>query len=174
MSMKNKFFPFFIIAIFIFIFIIFYKGLQDTNIYTPAVRSNNEIPLFSANLFYSNKKVESFEIFEPNEYYLLNIWSSWCIPCRQEHPLLMDLAKDKNINVLGLNYKDTKINAKKFLEKLGNPYEKIIFDNEGVKAIEWGAVGVPESFLIYNNKVLEKYVGPLNQELIKKIKLLIK
>jgi cytochrome c biogenesis protein CcmG/thiol:disulfide interchange protein DsbE len=172
--MKNKLFPFFIITIFIFIFIIFYKGLQDTNIYTPAVKNNNEIPSFSANLFYSDETVQSLEIFDSNKYYLLNIWSSWCVPCRQEHPLLMGLAKDKNIHVLGLNYKDTKINAKEFLKKLGNPYEKIIFDNEGVKAIEWGAFGVPESFLIYNNKVLEKYVGPLNQDLVKKIKLLIR
>ena len=172
--MKNNLFLFFIITIFIFIFIIFYKGLQDTNIYTPAVKINNEIPSFSANLFYSNKTVESFEIFDSKKYYLLNIWSSWCIPCRQEHPLLMELTKDKNIKVLGLNYKDNKINAQKFLEKYGNPYEKIIFDNEGLKAIEWGAFGVPESFLIYNNKVLEKYVGPLNQDLVKKIKLLIK
>tara|TARA_B110000027_G_scaffold104136_1_gene110389 strand:+ start:1937 stop:2461 length:525 start_codon:yes stop_codon:yes gene_type:complete len=174
MNMKNKFFPFFVIVIFIFVFIIFYKGLQNTNIYTPVVKNNNKIPIFSAKLFYSNKTVNSFEIFEPNKYYLLNIWSSWCVPCRQEHSLLMDLAKNKNINVLGLNYKDTKINAKKFLEELGNPYKKIIFDNNGVKAIEWGAFGVPESFLIYNNKVLEKYVGPLNQDFVKKIKLLIK
>jgi cytochrome c biogenesis protein CcmG, thiol:disulfide interchange protein DsbE len=174
MKMKNKFFPFFIVVIFIFVFIIFYKGLQDTNIYTPEVKSNNDIPSFTAKLFYSNEIVNSFEIFEPNEYYLLNIWSSWCVPCKQEHPLLMDLANDRNINLIGLNYKDTKINAKKFLEELGNPYEKIIIDNNGIKAIEWGAFGVPESFLIYNNTVLEKYVGPLNQDLVKKIKLLIK
>ena len=70
--MKNKFFPFFIVVIFIFVFIIFYKGLQDTNIYTPEVKSNNDIPSFTAKLFYSNEIVNSFEIFEPNEYYLLN------------------------------------------------------------------------------------------------------
>ena len=172
--MKNKFFLFSIISIFIFIFIIFYKGLQDTNIYTPSVKTNNEIPLFSAKLLYSNETLSSLEIFEPNKYYLLNIWSSWCVPCRQEHPLLMGLVKDKKISVLGLNYKDTKINAKKFLEELGNPYKKIIFDNDGVNSIEWGAFGVPESFLIYNNKVVEKYIGPLNQEIIEKIKLLTK
>ena len=172
--MKNKFFPFFIITIFIFIFVIFYKGLQDTNIYTPEVNNNNEIPIFSAKLFYSNETVNSLEIFEPNKYYLLNIWSSWCVPCREEHSLLMDLAKDRNINMLGLNYKDTKINAKKFLDELGNPYKKIIFDINGVKAIEWGAFGVPESFFIYNSKILKKYVGPLSQEQIKKIKILIK
>tara|TARA_B100001094_G_scaffold44498_1_gene39287 strand:+ start:2543 stop:3061 length:519 start_codon:yes stop_codon:yes gene_type:complete len=172
--MKNKFNLFLIIVIFIFIFVIFYKSLQETNIYTPSVKINNEIPSFSAKLLYSDETVNSQEIFESNKYYLLNIWSSWCVPCREEHALLMDLTKEKNIIVFGLNYKDTKINAQEFLNELGNPYEKIMFDKDGVKSIEWGAFGVPESFLIYNNKVVEKYIGPLNKELIKKIKLLIK
>ena len=88
--MKNKFFSIFIIFAFISVFIIFYKGLQDTNLYTPETKVNNEIPSFSAELFYSNKIVNSSEIFELNKFYLLNIWSSWCIPCRQEHSLLMD------------------------------------------------------------------------------------
>ena len=172
--MKNKFFSIFIIFAFISVFIIFYKGLQDTNLYTPETKINNEIPSFSAELFYSNKIVNSSEIFEPNKFYLLNIWSSWCIPCRQEHSLLMDLTKNKNIEVIGINYKDTKINAKNFLNELGNPYEKIIFDKDGTKAIEWGAFGVPESFLIYNNKVKKKYIGPLNNKIIKEIRFTVK
>jgi len=172
--MKNKFLPFSIALIFVIFFIIFYKGLRNTNIYTPELKTNNEIPLFSAQLFYSDKIINSAEIFNSNKFYLLNIWASWCVPCRQEHSFLMDLTKNKNVEVIGLNYKDTKINAKSFLEELGNPYKKIIFDSDGVKAIEWGAYGVPESFLIYNNKVIQKYLGPLNQESIDKIKLLIK
>jgi len=172
--MKNKFLPFSITLIFVIFFIIFYKGLRNTNIYTPELKINNEIPLFSAQLFYSDKVINSSEIFNSNKFYLLNIWASWCVPCRQEHSFLMDLAKNKNVEVIGFNYKDTKINAKSFLEELGNPYKKIIFDSDGVKAIEWGAYGVPESFLIYNNKVIQKYLGPLNQESIEKIKLLIR
>ena len=172
--MKNKFLPFLLTFIFIIIFVIFYKGMQDRNIYIPKSKINNEIPSFSAKLLYSDETVNSQEIFESNKYYLLNIWSSWCVPCREEHALLMDLTKEKNIIVFGLNYKDTKINAQEFLNELGNPYEKIMFDKDGVKSIEWGAFGVPESFLIYNNKVVEKYIGPLNKELINKIKLLIK
>ena len=172
--MKNKFLPFSITIIFVIFFIFFYKGLRNTNIYTPELKINNEIPLFSAQLFYSDKVINSSEIFNSNKFYLLNIWASWCVPCRQEHSFLMDLAKNKNVEVIGFNYKDTKINAKSFLEELGNPYKKIIFDSDGVKAIEWGAYGVPESFLIYNNKVIQKYLGPLNQESIEKIKLLIR
>ncbi|WP_435090128.1 DsbE family thiol:disulfide interchange protein [Candidatus Pelagibacter bacterium nBUS_30] len=171
--MKNKLLPIFITLIFIIIFVIFYKGLKNTNIYTPEKKINNKIPLFSADLFNSNKSINSTELFSSDKFYLLNIWSSWCVPCRQEHPLLMDLAKNKKIKVIGINYKDNKINAQNFLDELGNPYKNIIFDKEGVKSIEWGAYGVPESFLIQNGIILRKYIGPLNNESIKEIKLLI-
>ena len=172
--MRNKLLPISISSIFIIIFVIFYKGLQDTNIYTPEEKINNEIPTFSAKLFYSNNKVNSSEIFELNSFYLLNIWSSWCVPCRQEHPLLMNLSKSNDVEIIGLNYKDTKTNANIFLNKLGNPYKKIIFDQAGINAIEWGAYGVPESFLINEGMIIKKYIGPLNKESIKEIKFLIK
>ena len=171
--MKNKLLPIFITLIFIIIFVIFYKGLKNTNIYTPEKKINNKIPLFSADLFNSNKSINSTELFSSDKFYLLNIWSSWCVPCRQEHSLLMDLSKNKKIKVIGINYKDNKINAQNFLDELGNPYKNIIFDKEGVKAIEWGAYGVPESFLVQNGIILRKYIGPLNNESIKEIKLLI-
>ena len=161
-------------AIFIIIFVVFYKALQDTNVYTPKKKSNNEIPLFSANLFYSNKQTDSSELFKLDKFYLLNIWSSWCVPCRSEHSLLMDLTKNKKIEIIGLNYKDKKSNAENFLTELGNPYKEIIFDKDGINAIEWGAFGVPESFLINDGIVIKKYIGPLNKELVEEIKLLIK
>ena len=172
--MKNKFLPFSIVLIFITIFIIFYKGLQDTNIYTPEVKTNYEVPSVSVELFDSGKIVNTLEIFNTDKFYLLNIWSSWCVPCRQEHLILMDLIKNDNLKIIGINYKDTKKNAKKFLEELGNPYDKIIFDNDGTNAIEWGAYGVPESFLINKNKIIKKYIGPLSKESMEEIKLFIK
>jgi len=172
--MKNKILPIAVTLIFIMIFVIFYKGLQDTNIYTPETSTNKKIPTFSVQLFYSKEITNSSEIFNLDEFYLLNIWSSWCVPCRQEHSLLMDLAKKKNIKIFGLNYKDERSNAENFLKELGNPYQQIIFDKEGVNAIELGAYGVPESFLIFKNKILKKYIGPLNQDSIEQIKQLIK
>ena len=171
--MKNKILSVTVTLIFIMIFVIFYKGLQDTNIYTPETSSNNKIPTFSVQLFYSDKIINSSEIFDLDQLYLLNIWSSWCVPCRQEHSLLMDLAKNKNIKIFGLNYKDKRSNAEIFLKELGNPYEQIIFDVEGVNAIELGAYGVPETFLIFKNKIIKKYIGPLNQDSIEQIKQLI-
>jgi len=172
--MKNKLIPLSIFFVFVFIFIIFYKGLQNTNIYTPNSKTSFEVPSVSVKLFNSNEIVNTLEIFSSDKFYLLNIWSSWCVPCRQEHSILMELTKNDNLKVIGINYKDTKKNANNFLKELGNPYDNIIFDNKGTNAIEWGAYGVPESFLINNNKIIKKYIGPLNKGSIEEIKSFIK
>ena len=172
--MKNKLIPLSIFLVFIVIFIIFYKGLQNTNIYTPSTKTSFEVPSVSVKLFNSNEIVNTLEIFSSDKFYLLNIWSSWCVPCRQEHSILMELTKNDNLGVIGINYKDTKKNANNFLKELGNPYDNIIFDNKGTNAIEWGAYGVPESFLINNNKIIKKYIGPLNERSMEEIKSFIK
>ena len=173
-SMKKKLLPFFVVIIFGIVFIVFYKGLEDTNIYTPGLNVQKDIPILNPKDFYSEKVLKSSDIFEFDKTYLLNIWSSWCVPCRQEHPLLMTLKQNDKIDIIGLNYKDNKKNAVKFLQELGNPYEKIFIDLDGTQAIEWGAYGVPESFLIYNNEIIKKYIGPLNEDLISEIRYLIK
>ena len=172
--MKNKLLPLSITFIFIIIFIVFYKGLKDTNIYTPESKTNNEIPSLVVDLFDIDKTVNIKEIFQSDKFYLLNIWSSWCVPCKEEHPILMELKNIDRLKVIGINYKDTKNNAKNFLKELGNPYDKIIFDSKGTNAIEWGAYGVPESFLISNNKIIKKYIGPLNKVSVEEIKSYIK
>ena len=172
--MKNKILPIVFSLIFVIIFILFYKGLQDTSIYTPKSKTKDNVPVFSANLFNSDKIISSSELFKSDKFYLLNIWSSWCVPCRKEHPLLMELSLSKNIELIGLNYKDKNKNANSFLNELGNPYKEIIFDKEGIYAIEWGAYGVPETFIIYNNMIIEKYIGPLNEQSFNEIKNLIK
>ena len=172
--MKNKILPFSIIFVFIIIFGIFYKGLQNTNIYTPDSKTIFEVPSVSVKLFNSDEITNTLEIFNSNKFYLLNIWSSWCVPCKQEHPILMELSQNNDLEIIGINYKDTKKNANDFLKDLGNPYDNIIFDNKGTNAIEWGAYGVPESFLINNNKIIKKYIGPLSKGSLQEIKLFIK
>ena len=172
--MKNKILPFSIIFGFIIIFVIFYKGLQNTNIYTPDSKTIFEVPSISVKLFNSDEIINTLEIFNSNKFYLLNIWSSWCVPCKQEHPILMELSQNNDLEIIGINYKDTKKNANDFLKDLGNPYDNIIFDNKGTNAIEWGAYGVPESFLINNNKIIKKYIGPLSKGSLQEIKLFIK
>ena len=172
--MKNKTLPFLLIIVFGIIFSIFYKGLEDSKIYTPDVNVKKKIPVFNTKDFFSGKNLKSSSIFELDKIYLLNIWSSWCVPCRQEHSFLMSLNSNNKVNIVGMNYKDNFKNAENFLNELGNPYEEIFIDLNGTIAIEWGAYGVPESFLIYNNEIIEKYTGPLNQDLIDEINLLIK
>lgn len=172
--MKNKLSSILITFAFVFVFVLFYKGLKNTNIYTPEKKINNAVPLFTADLFSTGKKVNSIELFSAEKFYLLNIWSSWCVPCRQEHPLLMYLSKNKIVEIIGLNYKDNLNNAEKFINELGNPYSTILLDRDGTKAIEWGAFGVPETFLIYKNKIIKRYIGPLNSNLVNEINNYIK
>ena len=172
--MKKKLIPYSIILIFLIIFAVFYNSLKDTNIYTPEANIKNDIPIFSIELLFSNDKKNTNEIFELDKFYLLNIWASWCVPCRDEHPILMSLSKNNKLTIIGMNYKDNKKNAKSFLDELGNPYEKIIVDKNGINSIEWGAFGVPETFIIYNNKIIKKYIGPLNSELLIEIQKIIK
>ena len=172
--MKTKLFPFLITIFFLIIFLLFYKGLKNTSIYTPKANIKSNIPFFEVKLFQDNKVVNSNDIFNNDKVYLMNIWASWCIPCREEHPFLLNLSKENNIEIVGLNYKDNFENAKKFLKELENPYTTILSDKQGVISIEWGAYGVPESFLIYNGKIIKKFTGPLNSNSLSEIKKFIK
>jgi cytochrome c biogenesis protein CcmG/thiol:disulfide interchange protein DsbE len=93
---------------------------------------------------------------------LLNVFASWCAPCREEHPVLMALAQDKRFGIVGLNYKDKSENARRFLGDLGNPYGAVGIDEAGRGAIDWGVYGVPETFVIgKDGKIAFKHVGPL-------------
>ena len=172
--MKTNIFPISLIVSFTIIFFVFYKGLQNSNIYTPEIKSEIKIPNFETKEFFSKDKINSDQIFIGSDYYLLNIWASWCVPCKEEHKYLMDLSEKENIKIIGQNYKDNFDNAKNFLINLDNPYDLIFFDNDGTIAIEWGAYGVPETFLIKNNLIIKKIIGPLNEKLLSEIKELTK
>ncbi|TZG38382.1 DsbE family thiol:disulfide interchange protein [Agrobacterium sp. B1(2019)] len=94
---------------------------------------------------------------------LVNVFASWCVPCRQEHPLLQELAKDSRITVVGINYKDKQDNALRFLGELGNPFAAIGVDPNGKAAIDWGVYGIPESYLVgADGTILYKKVGPFD------------
>ena len=172
--MKIKILPFLIILFFLSIFIIFYKGLKNTNIYTPKINFNEKIPIFKTTLFEKNIIVSEDEIFKGDNFFLLNIWSSWCVPCRDEHPFMINLSNIENLKLIGINYKDKKINAKNFLVELDNPYDLILLDEDGTLSIEWGAFGVPETFLIHKKKIIKKVIGPINNKTFNEIKRLIK
>lgn len=95
---------------------------------------------------------------------LVNVFASWCVPCRQEHPLLKELAKDQRLTIVGINYKDRNDNALRFLGELGNPYTAIGVDPNGKAAIDWGVYGIPESYLVApDGTILYKRVGPFDE-----------
>ena len=171
--MKIKLVPFLICSFFLVSFLIFYKGLDKSNFYEP--KSNlKEIPEFTSFTLFEKKKINSKNIFDKDRFYLVNIWASWCVPCKDEHSLLMNLSQNNQLYLIGINYKDKKSNAEKFIYELGNPYKKILIDMDGTLSIEWGAFGVPETFLIYNNEILKRFIGPINKQSIEEIKKLIK
>ena len=100
---------------------------------------------------------------------LVNVFASWCIPCRQEHPLLQELSKDSRITVVGINYKDKSDNALRFLGELGNPFAAIGIDPNGKAAIDWGVYGIPESYLVSaDGTILYKKVGPFDARSIER------
>jgi cytochrome c biogenesis protein CcmG, thiol:disulfide interchange protein DsbE len=93
---------------------------------------------------------------------LLNVWASWCVPCHDEAPLLMKLAADSRIRVVGINYKDQADNARRFLGRYGNPFAANGADAKGRAAIEWGVYGVPETFVIgRDGRIAYKLIGPI-------------
>ena len=172
--MKIKIFPTFLIISLLIIFIIFYKGLQNPNIYTPNTNIEKNIPIFETKIFDSEDTVNSKNFFLDNKFYLLNIWASWCVPCRNEHSFLISLSKKRDIEIIGLNYKDNIKKAKNFIRELGNPYSVIFLDLDGTISIEWGAYGVPETFLIYDKKIIKKIIGPINDDSFAEIEKMIK
>ncbi|MGE5624243.1 MAG: DsbE family thiol:disulfide interchange protein [Bacillota bacterium] len=99
---------------------------------------------------------------------LVNFWGSWCVACRDEHPVLMQFAGEHVIPIYGLDYKDERAAAEDMLTKQGNPYTAIAFDANGDVAINWGVYGAPETFLLDKHGVIrQKYIGPLTQDIIR-------
>ena len=168
--MKKNIFYLSILLFFTFIFTIFYVGLDKPNIYKPKEVKNKNLEVFISTELFSNKQFNSKDIIEKNNFTLINIWSSWCAPCRSEHAILMNLSNKTNLNIIGLNYKDKKNNAIKFLDEMGNPFSKNLIDPNGIISISLGAYGVPESFLLNNkSRIIKKYIGPLTSENISEI-----
>ena len=96
---------------------------------------------------------------------VVNVWASWCVPCHDEAPLLIELAKDKRLQLIGINYKDAPDNARRFLGRYGNPFGSVGVDANGRAAIEWGVYGVPETFIVgRDGKIAYKLVGPITTE----------
>ena len=96
---------------------------------------------------------------------LVNVWASWCVPCHDEAPLLTELGRDTRLQIIGINYKDSADNARRFLGRYGNPFGIVGVDANGRASIEWGVYGVPETFIVgREGTIVYKLVGPVTSE----------
>ena len=150
--------------ILIFIIAVLFIGLnKDTNYNTNSLigKKISEINL----KHYNENKFYKVDDLKKNKYTLINFWASWCAPCRAEHSLLIELSKEKNLKLLGINFKDKKRQADVFLNELGNPYDFLTKDKMGKNAVNLGVYGIPESILVDKNlTILKKFVGPLSSK----------
>ena len=160
-----------IIILFIFLFVvgIFYISLtRDTN-YNTSSLINKETPEFKI-ISFDNLNFYTRDDIKKNNYTLINFWASWCAPCKIEHPILMKLAQNKNLMILGINFKDKEPQAKTFLSELGNPYNLLAKDKNGKQSVRFGVYGIPESILIDKDlMIIQKFVGPLSVDDYNKI-----
>jgi cytochrome c biogenesis protein CcmG/thiol:disulfide interchange protein DsbE len=120
------------------------------------------MPVFSLPMVHTPEKTVSTKDFLGRPY-LINVWASWCVACRQEHPLLMEMSRKGEVRLIGLNYKDRRGDAVNFLSSMGDPYEMSLSDLDGRIGIELGVYGVPETFLVDSKGVIKyKHIGPID------------
>jgi len=173
--MKKKKISISVIIFVVFCFFVLFKALNKSNTYVPDTISGKKLLSFSAKKLLNNEQINSDVLFTENKIYLLNIWASWCAPCREEHNILMQLSENPLIEIIGLNYRDNLINAKKFINELGNPYSEVLIDKDGTISIGLGAYGIPVTYIIDKNQIiLKQFVGVLNDQSLKEIKSLLK
>ena len=160
--MKISFLKIISISLVAFAIIVFFLALNIDKRYNTEKIVGNNIDNFEI-VFLNNDKIFKKQDLTNDKYHLINIWASWCLPCKKEHPILMNLKKENNLKLIGINFKDKKLNANNFLRELGNPYDFSLKDKDGTKSILFGVYGVPESILIdKKHKIISKFIGPLN------------
>ena len=158
---------------FIFILVVFYLSLSRSSNYDTENLVGVKIKEIKLESFENNKYLTNEDLKKIN-FTLINFWASWCAPCRVEHPFLMQLSKETNLKILGVNFKDKRNNALNFLDNLGNPYHYLAKDDQGKKSVGFGIYGIPESILINKDFiVIKKFIGPLNIEDFNEIKKII-
>lgn len=152
------------LLVFVVLLVFLLIGLKLDPREVPSPLINKPLPAFTL------PRLERPETtFHPDQMkgkvWLLNVWASWCVACRAEHPVLNRWARESDVNLVGLNYKDEIPAAKQWLAQLGNPYLTSIIDADGRVGIDWGVYGVPETFLIDKRGIIRyKHIGPLTMK----------
>ena len=168
--MKINFFKIIIFSFVIFFLLIFFLGLKKNSNYNTKNLIGSKISSFLLPSIYSSDLI-SEEALKQNQFTLINFFASWCAPCRQEHKYLLKLNnQNKNIKILGINFKDKKNNALIFLNELGNPYNSVLEDPDGRASVLFGIYGIPESILINKElTIIKKIIGPIDKKQLEEI-----
>ncbi len=152
------------IAVFLAMAVFLYIGLSRDPRYVPSPLIGKPVPAFELPTLYDDQVHLTQSIFN-GQVSLVNVWASWCVSCRYEHALLMDIAKQGDVPIIGINYKDERPDALKWLKDRGDPYRQIVYDYDGRAAIDWGVYGTPETFVVDGQGVIRhKHVGPLDAD----------
>ena len=173
--MKKKFLILPSIAFFLVLSIFFYLLIIERNpSEIPSNFLNKKVPNFEAKSLFEKDKFISSNEFK-NEITLVNFFATWCKPCRDEHVYIMRFSNEKDLKIIGVNYKDNPEKTIKWLKDLGNPYKNILIDKDGKISIDWGVYGIRETFIVNSNGIIKyRHVGPITNKIYKKINLIIK
>lgn len=150
-----------VVIVLIFLIFLFQLLNKDVTKLSSAL-IEKPVPEFEMQTLYSDITLLNSNDINSSNVALVNVWASWCIPCRAEHEILMLLSKIEGLDLYGINYKDKKINALNFLNNLGNPFKKIGVDKNGRSSMVWGVYGIPETFIIHKGTVIYKHIGPIH------------
>ena len=162
--MQKKIIRFSILLIILFIIGVFFIGLNKNSIYDTKSLVGQKITEIKLDHFSKNKIITGKDL-KKNNFTLINFWASWCGPCRDEHAMLLKLNNEKNLKLLGVNFKDKKNNALEFLNNLGDPYDDLAQDEFGKHSVNFGIYGIPESILIDKDLIIiKKFIGPISKD----------
>lgn len=153
------------IGLFIGLFGFLYFGLGRDKETLPSPLIGKSAPIFELSRLEDPAKTFSNSELAGKPY-VLNVWGTWCVGCRQEHSALIEIAQRGEIPIIGLNWNDNREQAQSWLQQLGNPYAITAFDGEGRAAIDWGVYGAPETFLVgADGKIIKKHIAPLSVQI---------
>jgi len=154
------------LALFVVLTGFLYLSLDSNPRKLPSPLVGKAFPTVSGTELFSGETINLNDLFINEKFSLVNVWASWCVTCRAEHTAFMNIAKNETLQMIGINYKDVQADAKKYLEMLNNPFDVIVFDQEGKIGLEMGVYATPETFLVNREGlIVYKHIGEINNQI---------
>jgi cytochrome c biogenesis protein CcmG/thiol:disulfide interchange protein DsbE len=153
------------LLVFLVVGVFLFLSLNSDPNKLPSPLVGKKFPIIEGTDFYSNETVKLNDLMD-NNLALVNVWASWCVTCRKEHQVIMNIAENTNLKLIGINYKDTKSDGEEYLKVMGNPFDEIVFDPNGEIGMELGVYATPETFLISREGlIIHKHIGEITKEI---------